>query len=146
MSDYDVELGGRIAKARTAVGMSQGDLAESLGCQQSAISHWESGLRAVRAERLARIAQVLQADPGWLLTGRVGQSLTVARLDGFGRDQIECGAAVIRAVAAGLRLVAEERPLKPCSPVLGSPGGREDTEEDEMTEQTATLRAARGAS
>lgn len=53
------ELGQRIAAARSRRGLSQGDLAESVGLSQSAISRIESGERSIDSLELAKIAKQL---------------------------------------------------------------------------------------
>ena len=47
-----------LARARRAAGMTQGQLAEKIGCSQKDVSRWEHGARTPRVETLAKIAGV----------------------------------------------------------------------------------------
>lgn len=47
-----------LARARMAAGMTQGQLAEKIGCSQKDVSRWEHGARTPRVETLAKIAGV----------------------------------------------------------------------------------------
>ncbi|MCC6290862.1 helix-turn-helix transcriptional regulator [Candidatus Nomurabacteria bacterium] len=61
-------IGGRIREAREAVDISQLDLAKALGYESAtAISLIESGARNLRAEDLAKVAEVLQKDVKFFL-------------------------------------------------------------------------------
>ena len=48
-----------IARQRLASGMTQGQLAEKIGCSQKDVSRWEHGARTPRAETLAKLADAL---------------------------------------------------------------------------------------
>ena len=50
--------GSPITRQRIAAGMTQGQLAEKIGCLQKDVSRWENG-RAPRTETLVKIAGVL---------------------------------------------------------------------------------------
>ena len=50
--------GSPIARQRLASGMTQGQLAEKIGCSQKDVSRWERGARTPRVETLAKIADV----------------------------------------------------------------------------------------
>ena len=50
--------GSPIARQRLASGMTQGQLAEKIGCSQKDVSRWERGARTPRIETLAKIADV----------------------------------------------------------------------------------------
>ena len=50
--------GSPIARRRIASGMTQGQLAEKIGCSQKDVSRWENGARTPRVETLAKIAGV----------------------------------------------------------------------------------------
>ena len=50
--------GSPIARQRLASGMTQGQLAEQIGCSQKDVSRWERGARTPRVETLAKIADV----------------------------------------------------------------------------------------
>ena len=48
-----------LASMRMAAGMTQGQLAEAVGCQQKDISRWECGYHLPSAATLAKIAKAL---------------------------------------------------------------------------------------
>ncbi|MTD32429.1 helix-turn-helix domain-containing protein [Paludibacterium denitrificans] len=63
-------IGSRIKEARQARKKSQGWLAEQAGVNQSAVSHWETGLTEPTTNNLSLIAQALRISFEWLTTGR----------------------------------------------------------------------------
>lgn len=52
-------MGEKLKAARQAAEMTQGELAEKVGCQQRDISHWENGYREPVASTLKKLAQAL---------------------------------------------------------------------------------------
>jgi transcriptional regulator with XRE-family HTH domain len=48
-----------ITAARLAAGMTQGQLAEAVGCMQKDISRWERGVYSPRVDVLAKMAEAL---------------------------------------------------------------------------------------
>lgn len=48
-----------ITAARLAAGMTQGQLAEAVGCTQKDISRWERGVYSPRVDVLVKMAEVL---------------------------------------------------------------------------------------
>ncbi|MBX9454485.1 MAG: helix-turn-helix domain-containing protein [Mesorhizobium sp.] len=66
-------LGGRLSRARDAVGLSAAQLARRIGVQSSTIQAWESDRSQPRANRLSMLAGVLNVSLSWLLYG-VGTS------------------------------------------------------------------------
>ncbi|WP_024303339.1 helix-turn-helix domain-containing protein [Pseudogulbenkiania sp. MAI-1] len=69
-------IGTRIKTARRARKKSQGWLAEQVGVNQSAVSHWESGLTEPTTNNLSLIAQELRISFEWLTTGRGEMEVT----------------------------------------------------------------------
>ncbi len=63
-------LGQRLRVARLAAGLTQQAAAARLGWSQPNVSQLEAGQEMPSAARLARLAELYQRDPGWLLTGR----------------------------------------------------------------------------
>ena len=51
-----------IARARIDKGMTQGQLAEALGCTQANVAGWETGNRKPKMQSLMKIADVLGVD------------------------------------------------------------------------------------
>lgn len=66
-------IGGRLSRARDAIGLSPAQLARRLGVQTSTIQAWESDRSQPRANRLSMLAGVLGVSLSWLLHG-VGTS------------------------------------------------------------------------
>ena len=54
-----MKIGKRIRQLRIRNGLTQAELAERLGIQQSAIAHWEAGNTRPSTERLAQLAGAL---------------------------------------------------------------------------------------
>lgn len=73
-----MSIGARIRAAREQIGLSQAQLARSLGITRSACSQWEaSDGTAPKRERLEQIAQLLGVSYEWLATGRSGPESAV---------------------------------------------------------------------
>ena len=53
-------MGEKLRAARLAAGMTQGQLAEKVGCHQKDISRWENGQREPVASTLKKLAQALE--------------------------------------------------------------------------------------
>lgn len=62
-------LGGRLSRAREAVGLTVNELARRIGVQVSTIKAWESDRAQPRANRLSMLAGVLNVSLSWLLHG-----------------------------------------------------------------------------
>ncbi len=62
-------IGLRIAAMRKRAGMSQRELARRLGVSASAVGMYEQGRREPSAEKLVRLAQLLDVSVDYLLTG-----------------------------------------------------------------------------
>jgi HTH-type transcriptional regulator, cell division transcriptional repressor len=62
-------MGGRLSRARDALGLSTAQLARRLGVQTATISAWETDRSQPRANRLSMLAGVLNVSPSWLLYG-----------------------------------------------------------------------------
>lgn len=56
-----------ITRARIAAGMTQGQLAEAIGCRQKDVSAWERGNREPRIDTLRRISDALGCTIGELI-------------------------------------------------------------------------------
>lgn len=96
----------RLVQVREEAGLTQAELAEAAGLDQSTLSTWETG-RAKRvgdvAERLAAVSDATQCDLRYLLTGAVATArrtasnprpnlsaaVSFARLCGFNESAIE---------------------------------------------------------
>lgn len=62
-------MGGRLSRARDALGLSTAQLARRLGVQTATIQAWETDRSQPRANRLSMLAGVLNISPSWLLYG-----------------------------------------------------------------------------
>ncbi len=62
-------MGGRLCRARDAIGLSTAQLARRLGVQTATIQAWENDRAQPRANRLAMLAGMLGVSPAWLLHG-----------------------------------------------------------------------------
>lgn len=62
-------FGDRLSGARDEAGLSQEDLAEFLGVKLKTLKEWEDDLSEPRANKLARVAGMLNVSLRWLLTG-----------------------------------------------------------------------------
>ena len=61
-----MSFGQRLRDRRKELGISQGQLAKSLGVSVAAVSNYENGLNAVREEVLLRMLRALDVDPNYL--------------------------------------------------------------------------------
>jgi len=59
----------RITKSRKSKGFTQKYLAEILNISLPTMNHYETGKRVPNSALLAKLAGVVECDPGWLLTG-----------------------------------------------------------------------------
>lgn len=66
--DHDT-LGGRISRAREALGMDNMEASEKVGVTQETYDNWESDRDEPRANKLTMLAGVLGVSPTWLLYG-----------------------------------------------------------------------------
>lgn len=74
MSDLDftddhATLGDRIARAREAQGLTQGQLAARLGVRAKTLRDWEDDRSEPRANRLQMLAALLGVSLRWMMTG-----------------------------------------------------------------------------
>jgi len=64
------KLGGRIERARRALGITQKDLAERMGVSQSLVSRWERAEITPPGDVLAPLARALRVSVAYLLGSR----------------------------------------------------------------------------
>ncbi len=62
-------FGDRVAGAREAAGLTQSELARTLGVRKDTVLAWEEDRSEPRANKLSRMAGVLNVSIMWLLTG-----------------------------------------------------------------------------
>jgi transcriptional regulator with XRE-family HTH domain len=63
--EVDVHVGKRLRMRRTLLGLSQGELARSVGLTFQQIQKYERGVNRIGASRLAEFAVALEVPPGW---------------------------------------------------------------------------------
>lgn len=121
----------RIRLARRHAGLSQAGLAEAVGVQRSAVSHWEAVQgKSPSMSNLRRVATVTGVQFEWIATGRGRMSLSA--------DEALDGVSAVDAAMVDepleLRMLAAFRSLPPRSqaPLV------------ELMEQMAELRTGRG--
>jgi transcriptional regulator with XRE-family HTH domain len=92
----------QIRARRTALGLSQGSLAESVGVTQGTISNWESGRSAPSEEQVALLRDALSAvsasepdDGAGSSNGRYGDWLSASRIEqGLSRTELAARSGV----------------------------------------------------
>ena len=62
-------MGGRIEQARTAINLSVPQLARRIGVKSKTVENWENDRSEPRADKLTKLAGVLQVPLIWLLSG-----------------------------------------------------------------------------
>ncbi|GGD08104.1 helix-turn-helix domain-containing protein [Aquisalinus flavus] len=62
-------IGARIKSARKTIGLNQADLALRLGVSQPTVANWETGVHDPRQLMLAKLAEALHVNLGWLASG-----------------------------------------------------------------------------
>lgn len=62
-------IGGRIAEARTALGLNQSELALRINVTPQSVQHWEHGRTVPRGKRIEELAKVLNVTPEWITFG-----------------------------------------------------------------------------
>lgn len=84
-------LGGRLWRAREAVGMSEAALAKALGLKKETLRAWENDRSEPRANKLVTLAGLLNVSPTWLLygVGDAPQNDTLASELGILRSQLQ---------------------------------------------------------
>jgi transcriptional regulator with XRE-family HTH domain len=69
-NDVDAAVGRRITERRSALGLSQADLAQRLGVSAQQVQKYEAGANRISASRLSDIAAALGVAPGGLFPVR----------------------------------------------------------------------------
>jgi len=100
--ERDTGIGGRVAEARGAKGLSQERLAERLGVRLATVRAWEAGKSAPRGNRLHVLAGLLTVSMRWLLTGEHPEG--AAPLEAASPSGAESQTPDVRALRAALRL------------------------------------------
>lgn len=68
-SILNMDFSDRLKERMKALGISAVDLAALVGVSKGAVTHWTTGSNQAGGKRLMRLAEVLQCDPSWLVSG-----------------------------------------------------------------------------
>ena len=68
----------RLKDRRKKLGLSQSALAKAAGVSQPTVANWERGGHVPRPDALRRMADALDTDPAWLLSGELPAALNPA--------------------------------------------------------------------
>jgi transcriptional regulator with XRE-family HTH domain len=60
-------IGGKIQELRIAKGITQKDIAESLGVGQTIVAYWEKGEREIKATTVAELSNLFGVTPNYLM-------------------------------------------------------------------------------
>lgn len=82
------DMGKRIAKKRKELGMRQEDLAKKIGIGRVALNYIEKGTRAIKDSEIVLLANALQTDCDYLLTGTNADNVQIKRNLGLSNDAI----------------------------------------------------------
>lgn len=74
-------FGDRLAAAREAAGLDQGQLAKRLGVKSQTLANWEDDRAEPRANRIQMLAGILGVSITWLLSG-LGEGPSIGSADG----------------------------------------------------------------
>ncbi len=99
-------FGDRVAAAREAAGMSQGQLARRLGVRKSTLEAWEADMSEPRANKLTMMAGLLNVSIPWLLTGE-GEGMTEPAEEGSDDEDCREILTELRAIRTEMRASAE---------------------------------------
>ena len=73
-----MEIGNRIASARTQAKLTQTELANAIGVTRGLVGQWESHRKKPGRDNLYKIAKATLVNVEWLLTGNDDYSVTVS--------------------------------------------------------------------
>jgi transcriptional regulator with XRE-family HTH domain len=66
-NDVLVSIGEKIQELRLSKGITQKDIAESLGLGQTIVAYWEKGEREIKATTVAELANLFGVTPNYLM-------------------------------------------------------------------------------
>lgn len=109
------ERGERIKRARAARGLSLAVVAERMGVSKGTAGHWETGVRTIKADDLAKLCELLNTSADYILFGRQQWPFRTIDLDAvlrLERDEIAQleGAIKLMSAQAGLELSTAPAP------------------------------------
>jgi transcriptional regulator with XRE-family HTH domain len=98
-SAYWTDFGKRVTLARFSASLTQAQLGHMLSLQRASITNIEGGRQRMSAEQVVKVAEFLNADPAWLLTGTAAwEPVPPAVLP----SELTAHAKTLRAIAAAI--------------------------------------------
>ncbi len=76
-------IGARIAEQRNKKGLKQRELADMLSIKRETVNQWENGIRQIKGEDIARLADALGTTTDYILRGIKSENLSVAKETGL---------------------------------------------------------------
>lgn len=95
--DRSATFGDRLAAAREAAGLSEGDLASRVGVEPATLKSWETDTAEPLANKLSVLSGVLDISLPWLLTGQ-GEGVTPPEEDVAPSDDLDIALAELRSI------------------------------------------------
>lgn len=81
-------IGARVAERRNEMGLKQRELADMLSVKRETVNQWENGMRQIKGEDIARLADALETTTDYILRGISPQNVNIARETGLSEKAI----------------------------------------------------------
>ena len=82
-------IGARVAERRNEMGLKQRELADMLSVKRETVNQWENGIRQIKGEDIARLADALGTTTDYILRGIKTENLDISRETGLSDKAIE---------------------------------------------------------
>lgn len=82
-------IGARVAERRNEMGLKQRELADMLSVKRETVNQWENGIRQIKGEDIARLADALGTTTDYILRGIKTENLNISRETGLSDGAIE---------------------------------------------------------
>ena len=76
-------IGARVAERRNEMGLKQRELADMLSVKRETVNQWENGIRQIKGEDVARLADALETTTDYILRGIKAENLSAAKETGL---------------------------------------------------------------
>lgn len=76
-------IGARVAERRNERGLKQRELADMLSVKRETVNQWENGIRQIKGEDVARLADALETTTDYILRGIKAENLSAAKETGL---------------------------------------------------------------
>lgn len=90
-------IGARVAERRNEMGLKQRELADMLSVKRETVNQWENGIRQIKGEDIARLADALGTTTDYILRGIKTENLDISRETGLSDRAIE----ILRKLSTG---------------------------------------------